>query len=243
MRRALTILLFTLTATAQLPLAGPLVEARRALARKDFAQAKSLYTAYLHDHPNDITAQLGLADTELGLHHYAVAEPLYRRIVATQPLLWAAHKNLVITEAALGHWEDFDTERAYLRAARQRGLAGLDTHESDVIDVISANNQRWIVRDYFEPSGRTRARYNFEHFDTNGRALAYVSLESADAFSTITPGGAVAIGPSSNVKEMHGFALNVYTGASHSTIRTYATEPTYERLRADFLHWLRSARQ
>lgn len=240
MRRTLTLLFLTLTAAAQQPLTGPLADARRALAQKDFARARQLYAAYSQQHPSDINGQLGLADTELALHEYAAAETLYRRIVSAQPLLWGAHKNLVITEAALGHWEDFDNERAYLRAARQRHAAGLDPHESDVIDTISLNGQRWIVRDYFEPSGRTRARYNFEHFDTNGRALAYVSLESADAFAAVAPGGAVAIGPTSSVTEMHGFALNLYTGNSHSTLRTYATEPSYERLRTDFLHWLRN---
>lgn len=240
MHRTLTILFLALTAAAQQPLTGPLADARRALGQKDFTRAKQLYSAYVEQHPTDINGQLGLADAELALHEYAAAETLYRRIVAAQPLLWTAHKNLVITEAALGRWEDFDTERAYLRAARQRHAAGLDPHESDVIDSITFNGQRWIVRDYFEPSGRTRARYNFEHFGPTGRVLAYVSLESADAFSTATPGGAIAIGPASNIAEMHGFALNLYTGSSHSTIRTYPTEPTYERLRTDFLHWLRS---
>lgn len=241
MRFLSAILLLTLTAGAQQPLMGPLAEARRALSQKDFVRAKSLYSAYLQQHPQDMTAQLGLADTELAQHNYATAETLYRRIVAARPLLWSAHKNLVITEATLGRWEDFDSERAYLRAARQRHAAGLDTHESDVIDVITVNGQRWIVRDYFEPSGRTRARYNFERFDPTGRVLAFVSLESADAFATATPGGAVAIGPTSTITEMHGFALNLYTGKSHSTLKHYGVEPKYEQLRADFLHWIRSA--
>jgi hypothetical protein len=36
------------------------------------------------------------------------------------------------------------------------------------------------------------------------------------------------------------FALNFYTGKSHGTIATYPQgEPSYERVRADLLRWLR----
>lgn len=230
------ILLLSFTLQAQQ--VTPLVEAKRALTLKDFVRAKELFTALTHANRNDTQAQLGLADANLGLHQYEAAEALYRSVVAKQPLLWQAHKNLVVTEAALGRWEDFDGERAVLRAARQRGAAGISPRDSDVIDVITAHGQRWIVRDYFEPSGRSRARYNFERFSPDGRVLAYVSLESADAFANLQPGDAVAIGPASNLAELHGFALNQYNGKSHSTIRKYPTEPTYERIRADFLHWL-----
>jgi hypothetical protein len=230
-------------ANAQVPAAPaqtPLVEGKRALATKQFVHAKEIFTQYVKTHPGDVQGELGLADAELGLHEYEAAEAGYRRVVAAQPLTWAAHKNLVIVEAALGRWEDFDGERAVLRAARERGAAGISAHESDVIDVITAHGQRWIVRYYFEPLGRSRSRYNFERFSPEGRVLAYVSLESANAFRDELKGGDVVVGPTSGNADPDGFALNQYNGKAHSTITTYATEPKYEKLRADFLHWLRT---
>jgi hypothetical protein len=240
-----TLLCATMTiasASAQTPQPAqtPLVAGKRALAAKDFAGAKSIFTEYLRTHATDVQGELGLADAQLGLHEYETAEDGYRKIVAAQPLLWAAHKNLVIVEAALGRWEDFDGERTVLRAARERHAAGIDTHESDVIDVITVRGQRWIVRDYFEPLGRARSRYNFERFSTEGRVVAYVSLESADAFRDELKGGDVVVGPTSGNADPDGFALDWYNGKSHGTIAKYAAEPKYEKLRADFLRWLRT---
>jgi len=222
------------------PTPTPLVEGKRALARNDFASAKTIFTEYTRTHPNDIQGELGLGDAELGLHHYEAAENTYRRIVAAQPLTWQAHKNLVIVEAALGRWEDFDGERTVLRAARERNAKGIDRHESDVIDVLTVRGQRWIVRDYFEPLGRSRSRYNFERFSPDGRVLEYVSLESADAFSQELNGRAVLVGPAAKGANANGFALDWYNGKSHGTIGKYADEPKYERLRLDFLKWQRA---
>jgi tetratricopeptide (TPR) repeat protein len=221
------------------PAQTPLVEGKRALASKDFAHAKTVFTAYLQTHPADIQGQLGLADAELGLHEYETAEAGYRKVVAAQPLLWAAHKNLIIDEAALGRWEDFDGERKVLRAARERHAAGIDTHESDVIDVITVRGERWIVRDYFEPLGRARSRYNFERFSPEGRVVAYVSLESADAFRDQLKSGDVVVGIAPKGADPDGFALDWYNGKSHGAIAKYATEPKYEKVRADFLKWAR----
>ena len=222
------------------PAQTPLVEGKRALSMKEFTRAKGIFAEYVRKHPKDVQGKLWLADAELGLHEYEAAESGYRQIVSVQPLLWAAHKNLVIVEAALGRWEDFDGERTVLRAARERGAAGIDAHESDVIDVINVAGQRWIVRDYFEPMGRSRSRYNFERFSANGRVLAYVSLESADAFRDQTIGGNVVVGAPSQNADPDGFALDWYNGKSHGTIAKYAAEPKYEKVRADFLRWMRS---
>jgi tetratricopeptide (TPR) repeat protein len=243
MRRILMLGLCVVMTTSvhaqQSPAQTPLVEGKRALAMKQYAHAKEIFAAYVRANPGDMQGELGLADAELGLREYEAAEAGYRRVVAAQPLTWAAHKNLIIVEAALGRWEDFDGERTVLRAARERGAAGITAHESDVIDVITVRGQQWIVRGYFEPLGRSRSRYNFERFSADGKVLAYVSLESADAFRDQLKGGDVVVGPTSGNADPDGFALDWYNGKSHGTILKYATEPTYEKLRADFLRWLR----
>jgi hypothetical protein len=100
-----------------------------------------------------------------------------------------------------------------------------------------------IVREYYEPVGRSLTRFNFEYFGPDGRVREYVSLESADAARTaLTPSSEVHIGVDPGTAPViKDFALNFYTGKTHGTIKLYPQgEPTYERVRADLIHWLRN---
>lgn len=223
--------------------AASLMRGREALAAKRYADAARYFRAALQADAGNLTARLGAADAELGLHQYESAELDYRRAVATEPQMWVAHKNLVIVEAALGRWDEFDRERALLRAARERGAEGISPRESDVIDGFTVAGKHWIVREYFEPVGRSQARYNFELFSPEGRVREYISLENEtaaqaapDAKITIGDGKAPAAGDQR-------YALNWYTHRSHGTVRSYPAaghEPTYEQVRADVLKWLRT---
>lgn len=124
------------------------------LQGKHFSEAEAVFAAYGKEHPGDVRAKVGVGDAELGLREYESAEATYRAVVAQQPELWAAHKNLVVVEAALGRWDDFDGERRILKLARERGAPGISARESDVIDSFSVGSERWVVRAYFEPVGR-----------------------------------------------------------------------------------------
>jgi tetratricopeptide (TPR) repeat protein len=218
----------------------PLAAARQALAAKQFDRAKAGFQAYLEAHPDSVDARLGLADAELALHEYEAAEWDYRRVTDAQPQLWNAHKNLVIVEAALGRWEEFEREREVLRAARERGAPGISARDSDVIDTFDVHGQHWIVREYFQPVGRSETRYNFERFSPEGRVEEFISLEpSAAAAAALAPGD-VHIGQDTRQPPPTGeFSLDYYTGKAHGTIARYPHgEPTYERVRADVLRWL-----
>ena len=223
---------------------------RQALGAKQYAEAERHFRLALTRDEADINARMGLADTELGLHRYEEAELDYRKVVAAQPQMWVAHKNLVIVEAALGRWEEFDRERALLRAARERGAEGISTRESDVIDGFTAGGRRWIVREYFEPVGRSQTRYNFEAFEADGRAGEYISLESETAArAMLGQNEGVAVGDSQTLTPPGDrFALNWYTGKAHGVVRVYPAgpageEPKYEQVRADVLRWLRVQRR
>ncbi len=222
---------------------GDLAAARQELTAKHYARAKELYRAYLQKHPESVDAQFGLADAELGLREFEAAEWDFRRVVAAQPQNWVAHKNLVIVEAELGRWDEFERERAVLRAAREREAPDISTRESDVIDSFEVNGHRWIVREYYEPVGRSQTRYNFERFSAEGHAEEYVSLEPTAAAEAALKPGDVHIGaetPSPPPSAAGEFSLNWYSAKGHGTIARYPKgEPTYERARTDLLHWLR----
>lgn len=224
---------------------GELRHGRELLMQKNFSEAQAVFSGYLQAHPDAVQARLGLGDAQLGLRQFEAAEATYRAVVAQQPQLWQAHKNLVVVEAALGRWEEFDRERTVLRMARQRGAPGISARESDVIDSFDVHGQHWVVRAYFEPVGRSEARYNFERFSSAGRVEAYISLEDAAAAQAALTPGDVHIGtaapPAAASKSAVGRALslNWYTGSAHGTVRRYSgEEPTYEHLRADVIHWI-----
>ena len=213
------------------------------LQTRQFAAARRFFAAYVQMHPGDVQAQLGLGDALLALHDYEAAEARYRAVVARQPELWQAHKNLVIAEAALGRWEEFDGERRVLQLARERGAPGISPHESDVIDSFDVHGQHWVVRAYFEPLGRSQAIYNFERFSPTGRVEAYVSLENAAAAQAALHPSDVRIRPSPAVGKpgttATALALNWYTGTAHGTLQQYPHgDPGYPRLRTEVLRWL-----
>ncbi len=220
-----------------------LAAARQELAAKHYARAKELYRAYLHAHPENVDAEFGVADAELGLREFEAAEWDYRRVVAAEPQNWVAHKNLVIIEAELGRWDEFERERTVLRAARERGAPGISTLESDVIDSFEVSGHRWIVREYYEPVGRSEARYNFERFSAEGHAEEYISLEPTAAAEAALKPGDVRIGAETEAAPRTAndeFSLNWYSSKGHGTIAHYPKgEPSYERVRSDLLHWLR----
>jgi len=226
---------------AQTSVPASLAEAKQELAAKHYAQAKELFAAYAKAHPENVDAVVGVGDAELALHEYESAELTYRSVVAKQPQMWRAHKNLVIIEAALGRWEEFDRERAVLRSARERGAEGISARESDVIDGFDVRGLHWIVREYYLPVGRSLTRYNFESFGADGRVKEYISLESAEAAKTAAVEGDVLRSDEQTRQEaVKDFALDWYTGAAHGTIKSYpAGEPQYEAVRADVMRWLR----
>ena len=235
-------LLLMLPLNAQTAAPASLAEARQELAAKHYAQAKALFAVYAKTHPESVDAEVGVGDAELALHEYESAELTYRSVVAKQPQMWRAHKNLVIIEAALGRWEEFDRERAVLREARERGAEGISARESDVIDSFDVRGQHWIVREYYLPVGRSLTRYNFENFGADGRVKEYISLESAEAAKVAAVEGDVLRSDEQARQEaVKDFALDWYTGAAHGAIRTYPDgEPKYEMVRADVIAWLSS---
>jgi tetratricopeptide (TPR) repeat protein len=232
-------LLFCAAAFTQVPQGGP-PEGKQALAAGKFVEAKTIYESYLQKNPGNLPGELGLADALLGLHQYEDAELEYRKITAAQPELWIAHKNLVLIEAKLGRWDEFDRERELLRGARQREAPGISMRESDVIDSLDVNGKRWIVREYFEPVGRSLTRYNFEEFSPTGKAEEYISLESAQAAEKALSPEDTRIGVRNTPPPITTFALNFYNTKGHGTITSYPKgEPSYETVRAAVIRWLR----
>lgn len=249
MVRESVLLMVAMAQLPQLPMSTQrmdpeLAAAQAAVRAKDFAKGRTLFAAYTKVHGDRPAGWVGLGDSEAGLREYEAAEMDYRHAVSLQPENWVAHKSLVLVEAKLKRWEEFDRERAVLRGARERGAENITKRESDLIDSFEVGGKQWAVREYFEPVGRSEARYNFEHFE-NGRVAEYVSLEPVDAAAAaLQRQEQVRIGSDVAPVTAKAWALNWYTGSGHGVVKTYLKgEPTYEVVRRDAVQWLGRARK
>src|SRR5580698_6586342 len=205
------------------------------------ALAASAHAQKTNDTVSGAQTDLAAARQELAAKHYARAKELYRAYLQAHP--GSVDAEFGVVEAELGRWDEFERERAVLRAARERGAPGISAHESDVIDSFEVNGHRWIVREYYEPAGRSQTRYNFERFSPDGHAEEYISLEPTAAAEAALKPGDVHIGAETEPARhsaIEEFSLNWYSGKGHGTIARYPKgEPTYEEARSDLRRWLR----
>jgi tetratricopeptide (TPR) repeat protein len=221
----------------------PLAVGKQALAHNDYETAQTFFANYLKDNPESTEALLFAGNTALALKQYESAAHDYQSVIAKQPSLWPAHKNLVIAYAAQNKWPEFEQERKLLQAARDRGTPGLSSKDVDVIEVLYAGSERYMVRAYSELTGRFKPRYNFTHFGKDGKLDFWISCESDDidqvSFAQKHPKEAAA--------GQRSFSLDSYTPAApnsngqgftqtHGTLKFYPDgEPSYETVRADVI--------
>jgi tetratricopeptide (TPR) repeat protein len=213
----------------------PLAIGKQALEHEQWSDAQRFFANYLRDNPDNVEAQFYLGGAAFGAKQYDQAEQIYKKIIAAYPSAWSAHSNLSEVYSAQEQWPEFDAERKILLDAREQHLEGWEKIGNDVIDVLQAGGERWIVREYYPLAGRFHTRYNFTHFDKQGKLDRYISCESDDVdqvdFAKRHPRKAAA--------GERSFSLDGYSGNTHSTILFYSEgEPEYSRVRADVLRSL-----
>ena len=225
--------------------ADPMAIGKQALAHGDYQAAQTFFASYLRDNPDSAEALFFTGNAALGLKQYDDAVRNYQSVIAKQPSMWHAHKNLVIVYAAQGKWSEFDQERKLLQDARSRGVSGLSPKDADVIEVLDVGPERYIVRAYAELTGHFKTRYNFAHFGKDGKLDFWIACESDDVDQTFF----AQKHPKEAAAGQRSFSLDSYTatvrGADGQSSQTHGThkfypdgEPTYETVRADVLNVL-----
>jgi tetratricopeptide (TPR) repeat protein len=217
------------------PASDPLATGKQALDHEQWIDAQKFFTNYLRDNPDNVEAQFYLGNAELGAKQYGQAEQIFKKIIAAYPRAWSAYSSLSEVYSAQERWPEFDAQRKILLDAREQHLEGWEKIGNDVIDVLQVGDERWIVREYYPLAGRFHTRYNFIHFDKQGKVDQYISCESDDVdqadFAKRHPRKASA--------GERSFSLDGYSGNTHSTILFYSEgEPEYSRVRADVLRSL-----
>jgi tetratricopeptide (TPR) repeat protein len=228
-------------AISTLPGPDPLAVGESALQHGDYAGAKTFFTKYLANSPNDLQARLDLGGADVGLKDFPAAIKEFHTVIAAKPDDWAAHQNLALSFALSKDWPDFDKERATLKAARDNNAPGLDKTRFDLIDVLQIGPRTYRVLAFYTLAGRYDTRYAFVHFGDNGKLTDYIQCESDDAdqyfFKQKHPDLAAA--------GQRSFSLDTYSvgenGLSQGLIKFYPDgEPTYETVREDALKVLQA---
>jgi tetratricopeptide (TPR) repeat protein len=213
----------------------PLAVGKSAIQSGNYAMAKTFFTTYLADNPDDIEARSSLGDADLGLKDFAGAAKEFQAVVAVKNDAWGAHQNLALAYALMEDWPDFDKQRAVIKAARDNKAEGL-RKDGDVIDVLHVGDKTYTVRAFYMLYGHYNTRYVFLHFGKDGKLSDYVQCESDDvdqvSFKEAHPKEAAA--------GKRSFSLDTYSigekGSSQSLIKFYSDgEPTYETARSDAL--------
>ncbi len=226
------------------PGSDPMAVGKAALAKEDYASARTFFERYSKDNPNDFEALFLLANADLGLRNFAAAELGFRAALALKPDQLIAHKSLVIVYAESGRWKEFDAERAVVAAAEAAKGPGVTTasFQSDVIDVFEVNGDRYIAREFYQLAGHFHTRYRFVHIGPDGKILAWIDCESDD----VDQASFAKNHPKEAAEGKRSFSLDSYTAPSmqpngqqtqtHATLKFYADgEPTYEAVRADVI--------
>jgi tetratricopeptide (TPR) repeat protein len=213
----------------------PLAPGKQALLHQQWSAAHKFFATYLQDHPGSVEAQFYLGNAALGAKQYAEAEQTYKKILANYPRDWAAHSNLSEVYAAQQRWIEFDTQRKLLIDAQQQHQEGWQQLGNDVIDVLHVGGERYSVREYYPLAGGNHTRYDFLHFDKQGKLDSRIACESDDAdqaaFTKRYPRKAAA--------GERSFSLVSYAGNAHATLRSYPEgEPSYSTVRADVIRAL-----
>ncbi|HXE09714.1 MAG TPA: hypothetical protein VN612_17550 [Acidobacteriaceae bacterium] len=225
--------------TMRQPSPDPMAIGKQALAKNDFAAARDFFAAYLKDNPDNLEAKFDAGNAALGLRDYDTAAQDFHQVIARNPAMWPAHKNLVIVYAGQGKWTDFDQERAAIQQARLQRSPGLTATDADVVDIIYVGPDRYIAKAFATLNGRFHVRYNIYHLNEEGKADYWIACESDDVDQTFF----AKKHPKEAAAGERSFSLDSYTQIvkvgdhltqTHGTIKFYPDgEPTYETVRAD----------
>ena len=214
----------------------PLAVGKSAFQRGDYTGARTFFANYVHDTPTEAEAWFYLGGTDLALEHSADAAKDFEKVVGLKPDAWGAHNNLALAYAESGNWVAFDTERALIKAARDRKAPGLSLEDHDIIDVLRVNGTVYQVWYFYKLHGKFNVRYVAINFDGHGKAKSWLQAESDDvdqfSFQKSHPREAKA---GDRMFSLDSYVQSESGIPSQGLIKLYEGEPTYETFRADVL--------
>lgn len=143
--------------------------ARDAVARRDFAEARTLYARLAEAHPDELDYVVWQARLTSWLGEYADADVLYDRVLARDP----AHVEALVGKAYVASWDRRYDEAAELLERAERVHPG----SADVAEARRRNDEARRWRSLAIEEGRVEATAGgqYENFSyTNAAYMAFV---------------------------------------------------------------------
>ena len=212
----------------------PLAMGKNAMQHGSFEQARSFFADFVKDNPESTEAWVLLGRCEIELKDFDAAIADLQRVVVAVPSQWAAHNYLALAYAKKNDWADFDKERALIKDARDKNLAGVDKDHGDVVDLLTVKGEEYEVRYFYKLFGSHNVRYVFLHFGKDGKVDHWIEIESLDVdqamFAENHPKEAAA---GKRVYSMDSMTMTPSGFPNQALFKFYEGDPTYETLRAD----------
>jgi hypothetical protein len=209
-------------------------------------------------YPDDVHVLRYCAVAAMRSRHDVEALDLFRRALAQRPRQpWTLREAMILIEARVGHWDDFDRDVAALRSAKKVGMDhGLDDNNGFVIDQFDdgAGQVEGVI--YPLQTGRYHMLYRFmlpEQAEMNAPAQAsaqgngssssarcnnpdfqpHMDVESED----VDQKEFAKAHPDKAAKGERSYTLVSFTSpCSQGLVKFYPDgEPAYETVRADVL--------
>ena len=215
-----------------------------ALKKGDAAAALGAFQPALSAYPKDTKVLLLSGEAAMASNQNDQALLLFQRALAehpASPLDWDARFSVLVLQARLAHWTDFDQGLAELKAAKEAKNPELDA-EGFLVDLFDAGGKKVKVIYYPQLAGKFHTLYRFllpkpaaantpslPPSDTQDRCAnpnfqPYLDVESDDADQAFARKG------------QRVFSLDTYPAScSQGLIKFYQSEPKYEDVRAEVL--------
>ncbi|HUD23244.1 MAG TPA: hypothetical protein VMQ60_10420 [Acidobacteriaceae bacterium] len=224
-----------------------------------YVSLNSVLTAY----PNDLYALRTTAAAAMGAGQYEEAIVLFRRALTLSPHNpWPLRNAVILLEARLKQWNDFDHDMGMLRTAKKNGMEhGLDDSSGFVIDQFDVGPRSVQGELYPLQPGQYHTLYRFVlppgEIMTTVRASSaskaipaqcnnpdfrpHLDVESADVDQTEFKKAY----PDKAAKGERSYTLIVYGSPCAQALAEFYPdgEPTYEKARADAIRVLTSPEQ
>ncbi|MGA1981683.1 MAG: hypothetical protein ABSG84_04350 [Acidobacteriaceae bacterium] len=222
-----------------------------------YASLQSVLTSY----PNDLFVLRYTAAAAMGARLDAQAILLFQRALALYPHdPWPMRNAVIILEARLNRWADFDRDVAMLRSAKRNGMdRGLDGTDAFVIDDFDAGTGRVQGVIYPLQPGRYHTLYRFllpkdapnllPVQPSNSAAVPercidpdfqpHIDVESGD----VDQAEFAKTHPDKAAKGDRSYMLDAYRSPCVQGLAGFYPdgEPTYEKARADAIQLLKGS--
>lgn len=214
-----------------------LAQAENALRAGKPREALTLLQQVIAADPENATANLLAASTELNLFQPTEAVRYGERAKALEPGNWKVDTTLVTAYSMAGDTVHRDAEREALRKAHENPALP-DARETNgfLLDRFRSGQYRVDAVEYFRPLGRYNTYYRFLVSDANNKRVWTIEVNS-DSLNQVSWAQAY---PRQAKEGQRQFQIESAQGPNHTEYRTFSGAPSYDYMKSQVVKIIES---